>query len=177
MAGEKRSHDSAEENAVASKQETTFLEEDLNLDTKVTVKNLAGWDVTFARLQDGIGEVVIVANGQQRLSRNEVIAQVNNNNKLFTGTDTIGSHAMIYIDDEQTRRWLGFDEDGKPQLVFTEKLVKELFKLSQAEYEKSVKKYIYTRAEKYAFIETIKKLQLNDYNKMIFAVRYTGYTL
>lgn len=65
-------------------QNATVIEEDLNLDAKVTVKNLAGWDVTFARLQDGHGDVVVVANGQQRLSRNEVIAQVNNNNKLFT---------------------------------------------------------------------------------------------
>lgn len=175
MAEERNTQDTTVNNA--PKQETTVIEEDLNLDAKVTVKNLAGWDVTFARLQDGHGDVVIVANGQQRLSRNEVIAQVNNNNKLFTGSDTVGSHATIYIDDDATRKWLGFEEDGKPQKIFTEKLVEDLFKMSQAKYEKALPEFIRTRAEKYALIETIKKLKLNDYAKIVFASKYTGYKL
>lgn len=158
-------------------QDVTVIEENLNLDAKVTVKNLAGWDVTFARLHDGFGDIVIVANGQQRLSRNEVIAQVNNSNKLFTGADTVGSHATVYIDDAATRRLLGFEEEGKPQKVFTEQLVKDLFNMSQAKYEAALPKYIRTRAEKYALIETIKKLRLNDYAKMVFASEYTGYKL
>lgn len=153
------------------------IEEDLNLDVKVTIRNLAGWDVTFARLHDGIGDVVIVANGQQRLSRNEVIAQVNNNNKLFMGSDTIGSHATVYIDDKATRKLLGFEDDNRPQMVFTEQLVKKLFNMNQAEYEKNLPIYIRTRAEKYALIETIKELRLNDYAKMVFASEYTGYKL
>lgn len=175
MAEERNTQDTTVNNT--PKQETTVIEEDLNLDAKVTVKNLAGWDVTFARLQDGHGDVVIVANGQQRLSRNEVIAQVNNNNKLFTGSDTVGSHATVYIDDAATRRWVGFEEEGKPQKVFTEQLVKDLFAMSQAKYEVALPKYIRTRAEKYALIETIKKLRLNDYAKMVFASEYTGYKL
>ena len=150
-------------------QNDTVIEKDLNLDVKVTVKNLAGWDVTFARLQDGQGDVVIVANGQQRLSRNEVIAQINNNNKLFTGSDTHGSHATVYIDDAATRRWVGFEEDNKPQKVFTEQLVKDLFEMSQEKYKSALPKY--------ALIETIKKLRLNDYAKMVFASEYTGYKL
>ena len=153
------------------------MEEDLNLDAKITVKNLAGWDVTFARLHDGVGDVVIVANGQQRLSRNEVIAQVNNNNKLFIGSDTNGSHATVYIDDVATRQLLGFEEDGRPQMIFTEQLVKDLFEMSQSNYETALPKYIRTRAEKYALIETIKKLRLNDYAKMVYASQYTGYKL
>ncbi len=152
-------------------------EKDLNLDVKVTIRNLAGWDVTFARLHDGIGDVTIVANGHQRLSRNEVIAQVNNNNKLFVGSDTIGSHATVYIDDEPTRKLLGFEEEGRPQMVFTEQLVNDLFNISQSEYEDKLSTYIRTRAEKYALIETIKKLRLNDYAKMVFAAEYTGYKL
>lgn len=163
--------------SILTTEDSNTIEEDINLDTKVTVKNLAGWEVTFSRLQDGNGDVVIVANGQQRLSRNEVIAQINNNNKLFTGTDTIGSHATIYIDDAPTRIWVGFEEKGRPQMIFTEQLVKDLFNMSQADYEAALPKYIRTRAEKYALIETIKKLQLNDYAKMVFASNYTGYKL
>lgn len=166
-----------QKNKKAPKQEPAVIEEDLNLDAKVTVKNLAGWDVTFARKQDGQGDIIIAANGQQRLSRNEVIAQVNNNNTLFTGYDTIGSHATVYIEDAATRRWLGFEEKGKPQKIFTEDLVSKLFNMSQAEYEKALPEYIRTRAEKYALIETIRKLRLNDYSKIVFATKYTGYRL
>lgn len=170
----------ASKKTTATKPETQnvpIVEEDLNLDTKVTVRNLAGWDVTFARLHDGVGDVTIVANGHQRLSRNEVVAQVNNNNKLFIGSDTIGSHATIYIDDAPTRRMLGFEEDDRPQLVFTEQLVNDLFDMSQSDYETKLPYYIRTRAEKYALIETIKKLRLNDYAKMVFASEYAGYRL
>lgn len=76
----------------------TFVDDDLNLDAKVTVRNLAGWDVTFAKLHDGNGDVIIVANGQTRLSRNEINAQVDNNNKLFTGIDGQGTGARFIID-------------------------------------------------------------------------------
>lgn len=153
------------------------VEEELNLDVKVTVKNLAGWDVTFARIHDGIGDVVIAPNGYQRLYRNEVVAQVNNNNVLFTGTDSIGSHATIYIDDAPTRKLLGFEDDNRQQMIFSEQLVKDLFKMSQSEYEEKLPVYIKTRAEKYALIKTIKELHLNDYSKMIFAANYSGYKL
>ena len=153
----------------------TVIEEDLNLDAKVTIKNLAGWNVTFKRLQDGEGDVLIVANGQTRLSRNEIIAQVNDNKVLFVGFDGIGSHATIYIDDEATRRWVGFEEDGRPQKIFTEQLVVDLFAMKQSDYENAVRENIRTRAEKYALIETIKKLRLNDYAKIVFAQKYTGF--
>lgn len=151
------------------------LEEDLNLDAKVTVKNLAGWDVTFARLQDGVGDVVIVANGQQRLSRNEITAQVNNGNKLFVGSDGAGSHATLYIADEPTRKWVGFEELGRPQMVFTDEIVKKLFEMNQRDYENNLPLYICTRAEKYALMDAIKRLNLNDYAKIVFACKYTGY--
>lgn len=169
----------AEKRTTASKatKDESFVEEELNLDVKVTVKNLAGWDVTFSRLHDGMGDIKIPPNGFCRLYRNEVVAQVNNNNKLFMGTDTIGSHATIYIDDEPTRKMLGFEEEGRPQMVFTEQLVKDLFKMKQSEYETKLPIYIRTRAEKYALIETIKKLQLNDYSKIMFAIEYTGYKI
>lgn len=156
---------------------TAFVEEDLNLDAKVTVRNLAGWDVTFAKLHDGSGDVIIIANGQTRLSRNEINAQVDNGNKLFTGIDGQGSHATVVIDDAATRRWVGFESEGNAQKVFNNQMVLDMFKLSQSDYEDAVYANIQTRAEKYAFIEAIKKLKLNDYAKMVFASNYTGYKL
>lgn len=166
-----------EHNAAVSVSPTDFADENLNLDAKVTVRNLAGWDVTFVKLHDGSGDVIIVANGQTRLSRNEINAQVDNGNKLFTGIDGQGSHATVIIDDAATRRWVGFDGENKAQNVFNNQMVLDMFNLKQSDYEDAVRANIRTRAEKYAFIEAIKKLKLNDYSKMVFASNYAGYKL
>ena len=149
----------------------------LNLDEKVTVRNLANWDVGFTRKHDGTGDITIVAGGQQRLSRNEIQAQVNNQNKLFSGTDGVGSHASVYIEDEATRYLLGFEDESHKQLVFSDELVKELFDMKFENYKSALPEYISTRAEKYAFKEAINRLGLNDYRKIMFASEYTGYKI
>ena len=151
--------------------------DNLNLDAKVTVTNLAGWWVTFARLHDGIGDIVITKDGQQRLSRNEIQAQINSGNKLFCGVDGQGSHATLYIEDEATRRLVGFEDEGRKQVVFTYDMVKELFAMGDADFKNELSKRIVTRAEKYALVEAIKKLDINDYKKVVFALDYTGYKI
>lgn len=160
--------------------EETTKQEELNLDTKVTIRNIAGWTVGFARIVENHGDVSIVADGSVRLSRNEIIAQVQNGNKLFCGIDGNGSHATIYIDDAQTRAYLDFDsEDGKrKQNIFSDSKVKSLFDVKkQADYEKKFAEEIVTRAEKYAVMQSIKRLNLNDFNKIRFAEGYTGYRM
>lgn len=172
----------AEKGTATEKTKTTKSEkiidlDNLNLDAKITVRNLAGWDVTFSRKHDGMGDIIIVADGKQRLSRNEVQAQINSGNKLFIGTDGRGSHATLYIDDEATRRLVGFEDDHEKQCVFTEDTVKELFSMNYQEFERKLPEIIRTRAEKYALIQVIKKLGFNDYRKIVFASNYTGYKI
>lgn len=153
---------------------------ELNLDTKVTIRNIAGWNVGFARIAEGVGDVTLTPDGSTRLSRNEIIAQVQNGNKLFTGTDGQGSHATIVIEDTDTRVWLDFEsEDGsRKQDVFTDAKLKGLFELkTQANFEKKLPTVVLTRAEKYAAIQAIKRLGLNDYSKIRYVENYTGYRL
>lgn len=155
------------------------INDGLNLDQKVTVKNIAGWSVGFARI-DTIGDVTITAEGNTRLSRNEIISQVQNGNKLFTGVDGNGSHATLYIDDAPTRKEVGFDsEDEKnKQVVFNDAAITKVFSLkTQAAFEKNLIEIIRTRAEKYALVKAIKRLRFNDYYKVIFALNYSGYKL
>lgn len=159
------------------KRPTELDDEELNLDAKVTIRNLAGWKVTFARLHDGFGDVVIAENGQQRLTRNEVQAQINSGNKLFVGTDGNGSHATLYIEDAPTRKMVGFEDTDRPQFVFTDDTVKKMFRMSDADFEKNLPVFITTRAEKYALIEAIKRLGFNDYRKIVIASDYTGYKI
>lgn len=155
----------------------TNVNDELNLDQKVTVKNIAGWSVGFARI-DGIGDVTIPAEGSKRLSRSEIISQVQNGNRLFTGTDGNGSHATLYIDDAPTRKEIGFDsEDGKDtQAVFNDTAIAKVFSLkTQSVFEKNLVEVIRTRAEKYAVIQAIKRLKINDYSKIRFVEDYTGF--
>lgn len=152
---------------------------ELDLDKKVTIRSIAPWKTTFPRITE-IGDVVIMPGGTQRLSRNEIIAQHQNGNRLFNGIDGNGSHATLFIDDEATRREIGFDsEDGKTkQLVFSDELVKKIFDYkSQATFETHFKESFITRAEKYAALEAIKRLKINDYSKIRYVESYTGYRL
>jgi len=155
---------------------TPEIHEELNLDAKVTVKSIAGWNTGFARKVEGIGDVNIAPNGSVRLSRNEIIGQVQSGNKLFTGVDGVGSHATLYIDDKATRIEVEFENENTTQNVFSDSKVSELFEIKSLEaFKKRFTEDIYTRAEKFAVIEAIKRLKLNDYSKIRFIEEYTGY--
>jgi hypothetical protein len=151
---------------------------EVNLDEKVTVRNIAGWEVGFSRLSEMRGDVTVPANGTTRLTRNEIIMQTQNGNRLFLGIDTIGSHATIYIEDEYTRKEAEFDSvDGsRKQNVLTDEKVKNMFNIkSDNSFEKGLHDEIITRAEKWAFMQIVKKLKINDYSKMKIVEKYTGY--
>lgn len=154
--------------------------ESLNLDEKITVRSIAGWNTGFARRVDGYGDVSIPPNGTTRLTRSEVIAQVQGGNRLFAGTDGKGSHATLVIEDTPTRIEVGFEpEDGSvQQLVFSETKLKELLKVrSLNSFSKQFEDYIVTRAEKLAAMNAIQKMKFNDYDKIRFIESYTGYKM
>lgn len=154
--------------------------EELNLDQKVTIRSISGWNTGFDRIVEGIGSVTVVPGGTARISRNEIIAQVQNGNMLFNGFDGKGSHASYYIEDRPTRIEVGFESpDGNiKQKIFSEKLVKDLFDIDdQAEFEKEFMDAIVTRAEKYSVIPVMKKLGINDYSKIRFVEKYTGFKM
>lgn len=149
----------------------------LDLDEKVTVKSISVNQVDFPRKADGVGgSVTIMPMGKVRLSRNEIIAQINDNNNLLAGVDRKGSHATLYIDDAPTRIELGFEsEDGTvKQAIFSDELLQDLFAIkNQEDFENAFKKAIVTRAEKSAVMPAIQRLGLNDYYKIRFAEKYT----
>lgn len=151
----------------------------LNMEEKILLKNIAGWDVGFSK-KDGtfIGDITIPANGSIRLTRSEVIAQSQYGNKLINGIDNIGSHATVYIDDKDTRVELDFEsEDGKlTQNFLSEDKVKKMFELKTlSTFEKHLKDNVVTRAEKYAFIKMIKKFKFNDFDKIRLSEQHTGF--
>lgn len=151
--------------------------EKLNLDTKISVRNIAGWTVGFRRIETQ-GDVTIPHNGAVRLTRSEVIAQAQSGNRLFTGVDGMGSHATIYIEDEPTRLEVDFDnkEEKRTQQILTADIVKKLFEYKTMKtFEDKLKECVVTRAEKYAITQIIKKLNINDHEKIRAVENYTGY--
>ena len=146
---------------------------DADLDKRVLVRNIAGWDVGF-RLRDSEGDALVPKNSKRRFTRNEIQSQVYNGNNLFSGVDGTGGHATLYIEDAPTRRWLNFETENEPQLVFTDEMVKKLFSMPDEVFKTNIKDYVVTRAEKYALMEAIERLKLNDYRKIIFCSEYTG---
>lgn len=156
------------------KKETKSKVEEIRMDEKITVSSIAPWLTGFRRLLT-VGDVPIAPNGVIRLSREEVLAQGQSNNKLLTGTDGYGSHATLYIEDEWTRRELGFDSDEKKQTVLTKELVKTMFeKKTLPAFKKAIEENVVTRAEKFSLLSAIKALKINDYDKIAFCEEYCG---
>jgi hypothetical protein len=149
----------------------------IDLNSRVVVKNLCEWDLYFPRIER-VGDVKLIAKGINRLEIGELQAQVYANNMMFTGIDGIGSHAKIFIEDKDTRVFLGFeDEEGKEiQNVLTSDKVKKLFEYkTQSVFEKHVKENVLLESEKLLLVEEAKKLKVNDFDKIKFIEEYTGF--
>lgn len=158
---------------------TKATKKELNLDEKIIVRNIADWKATFVR-RDNNMDILIERHGTYALPRSEVIAQCNANNKLFLGTDNLGSHATLIIEDDPTRIELGFiSEDGSvEQLYYTDELLKKLFDIqNQEEFEREFKRCFVDRAEYFAVMDGIRRTGLNDYRKIRFIEKYTGLRL
>nr|DAF19204.1 MAG TPA: hypothetical protein [Caudoviricetes sp.] len=152
------------------------IEEGTRLDKKINVRSIAPW-ITGAPRVTTSGDISVPPKGIVLLSREEVIAQAQNGNRLLNGTDSVGSHATWYIDDAFTRSELSFDipDEHKAQAFLTKDIVKDIFTIkSQKDFEAEIENRVVTRAEKAYLIECIKELNFNDYRKIDFCVKYTG---
>ena len=155
-------------------KETKSKVEEIRMEDKITLTSIAPWHTGFARILT-VGDVAIAPHGVVRLSREEVLAQGQSGNKLITGIDGMGSHATVYIEDEWTRKELGFDTDEKKQTVISKKIVKDMFdKKTLPAFKKAVEENIITRAEKFSLLSIIKTLKINEYDKIAFCEEYCG---
>lgn len=152
------------------------VERIVNMDSHSTCKNLCNWDLHFA-LVGNTGDIVIKANGTRDLLNREIISLCNNSNIFFTGSDGQGSHARIYVENENVRIHIGFDsEDGKrKQQILTDEKCKYILELkTQKSFEENIKKEVVTDAEKDKIIQYARKSKLNDFDKIEFIQEHTG---
>ena len=154
-------------------EEIVVEETPVDLEKKVTVRSIAEWTTGFQRIETN-GDVTIPPNGTVRLSRGEIISQVQNGNLLFTGIDGQGSHATLYIEDKPTRIEADFETETSSQNVINKERVDDLFAIkSIKDFESTLHSMVITRAEKHAIMGFIRKGNFNDYNKVRAVEDYT----
>lgn len=159
-----------------SNTESTTTVQDTRMDKKVLVRSIAPWVTGSPRVTSN-GDISIPSKGSVMLSREEIVAQAQNGNKLINGIDSLGSHATWFIEDDFTRSELSFDipDEKKVQQFLTKDSITKIFEYkTQKTFEDHIKEEVVTRAEKAYLMEMIKELKLNDYAKISFCVDYTG---
>lgn len=150
---------------------------ELNMDEKVTVVNIAAWDVGFPNLTKA-GDTTIAPYGKTRMRREEIEAQVMNGNRLFNGIDHKGSHATLLIQDAPTRAYLEFDTDSEKQVVLTDEKIKAWFELKTFKaFEKNIRENVITMAEKSYLLNAIKRMKFDSYEKVSFCQEYCKFKL
>lgn len=146
---------------------------------KVTLKNLTSWVLTFKRI-NSLGDVIIPPNGKITMLAEEITAQIYNNNRLFVGDDGKGSHARIFIEDEEIRLEAEFEnkENKRSQEILTDEKLKGIFSLKTlTSFKKNIEEKVKSQAEKAKIIEYAKTNKINDHDKIEFIEEYTGFKL
>lgn len=132
----------------------------------VLVNNLCAWPLSFWR-KAGQGDVEIPANAKNwpLLSFEEVQAQIQTGNRMFTGTDGMGNHARIQIvNDEQRKQLFGLEsvETDAPALLNLD-AVKALLNIrTKAKFNEQLKAMATTDAEKKMLVELAQQAGSDD---------------
>ena len=151
----------------------------IDTNRKVSLKNLTNWNLTFKRI-NSLGDIIIPPNGKVTMPCEEVMSQIYNNNRLFVGENGKGSHARIFIEDEEIRLKAEFEskDNKKSQEILTDEKLKEIFTLKTlVSFKKNIQEKVKSQAEKSKVIEYAKTVKLNDHDKIEFLEKYTGYKL
>lgn len=132
----------------------------------VLVNNLCSWPLSFRRLA-GQGDIEIPGNARNYplLSFEEVMAQIQTGNVMFTGTDNMGNHARIQIIDEAKRKELfGLSEvETDPPALLNEESVKELLAIRQkGKFNERLAEMVKTDAEKKMLVDLAFKVGAED---------------
>lgn len=147
----------------------------IDFDKRSFIKNLCPWAVSF-KLQNSNGEVYLEANQKIAINNGEIVTLVENGNVLFVGTGN-GNHARIYIENEELRKYVGFEsEDGKvKQFVLNDEECQRILSYKTfSVFKEHVENEIVANHEKHKIIQYARKIKLNDYDRISFLEEYTG---
>ena len=148
----------------------------MDMNAKSKIKNLCPWNISWSRYTLD-GDEFIKSNQVAYIANSEIETQVQNGNTFISGTDGIGSHARVYIENPEMREYLGFDnkEEKRVQLILNDARCKEIFEYKTfGTFEKHVKTEVVTNQEKAMIINYAKKTKINDYDKIKFLESHCG---
>ena len=148
----------------------------IDMNSRSKVKNLCDWNVSWERFSME-GDEFIKANQTVYIPNMEIETQVQNNNLFFSGTDTLGSHSRVYIENPEMREHLGFDnkEEKRVQLILNDEKCKEIFEYKTFNtFKKHVAENIITNQEKSKIVSYAKKNKINNYEQIQYLIEFTG---
>jgi hypothetical protein len=151
---------------------------EINWNERSKVKNLCDWNISWEQ-KNSQGDEFLKAGNVAYITNMEIETQVQNGNTFFIGTDGIGSHARVYIENPDLREHLGFDckAEDRTQLILTDERCKEILEYKTfSTFKKHVIENVVTNQEKVKIITYAKKIKVNDYDRIRFLEEHCGLT-
>lgn len=148
----------------------------INPNDKSEIKNLCDYPVSWERKTIS-GDEYLKANATTYITNSEIETQINNGNAFLKGTDDIGSHACVYINNPELREYLGFDnkEDKRTQLIIDDKKCEEILELkTPSAFKKNLESNIVTMQEKMKIMNVARKIKLDSFAKIQELEKYCG---
>lgn len=146
----------------------------MNMNDKSKVINLCDYPISWVRITS-VGDEWIKGNGSTYITNSEIEAQIDNNNVFLRGLDANGSHADAYIDNEEFRIMLNFDnkDENRKQFILDEEKCKEILSAKKiSDFKKEIEKSILTISEKRKIVDMARKYKLNEFDKIKFLEDY-----
>lgn len=149
------------------------LANEINKSERSTVRNMCPWTVSFTLPISG-GSVLLGAYKKTSVNNEELISLIENSNIMFVGTGE-GNHARIYVENEQIRKYVGFDdeESKKKQFVLNDDECQRILDYKTfATFKKHMEESVISNHEKAKIIEYARKIKVNDYEKIDYLESY-----
>lgn len=147
----------------------------INMNEKSKIKNLCPFPISWKRITI-IGDEYLKPNASVFVLNSEIYAQVESRNIMLAGNDQLGSHAMAYIENDELREDLKFDDkaDGRKQNILNDEKCESIINSKFSAFKKSIEENVVTQHEKMKIIASARKSKLNDYDKIEFLQTYCG---
>ena len=150
-------------------------EKKLDLEKRSSIKNLCPWTISFTLPISG-ANILLGADKKTSVNNQELVTLCENSNPMFAGIGN-GNHARVYIENEELRKYVGFDsEDGKQkQFILTDEECQRILDYKTfSTFKKHLEESIVANHEKARIIEFARKIKLNDYEKITEIESFTN---
>lgn len=150
-----------------SENTNIITEKKLDLEKRSSIKNLCPWTVSFTLPISG-ASVLLGADKKTSVNNQELVTLCENSNVMFTGIGN-GNHARIYIENEELRKYVGYDsDDGVKQFILTDEECQRILDYKTlSTFKKHLEDEVVANHEKAKIMKYARKIKINDYEKIM----------